>query len=492
MTSQHDSPSHDPPEVFATGDPPRDVGAAEGATAVMAPEECTFEVPIADAVEWPLWRRVGFRFLCVYFVLDVFPFPFGSIPWLGMKLWAGTIWVWKGAALWTGEHVLGIEGEIFQGPSGSGDTTLDYLMFLVRLVLALLLTTGWSLVDRRRRAYPVAARWLVVACRFSLGLVLLNYGLAKVLPTQFSPPGLTSLMQTYGESSPMRLVWVFMGLSPPYTIFAGLMETIPAFLLFFRRTRLLGACLAVAVMSNVVMLNFCFDVPVKLYSSHLLIMAMALVLLDARRLVAFFVRNETAPPTPLPPLFESRKPAIVFTVLATLLVGHAVWQGVSQGLQGYKLWGAGRPVSEIRGIYDVEVFRLDGEELPPLLTDEKRWKALVVDRSLPTKFGEFERPGIITVQHMDDELARHTVELDQEADTITFLPQGQSSVEMAREAGVDLDNVVSYERLESGRMIVRGKFEGQAIEVELKERDLEKLLLISRGFHWINEVPFNR
>ncbi len=444
------------------------------------------------AGRWPLGKRVGFRFLAAYFLLYTFPFPLGSIPWLGDQLSQGVTWLWQRAALWLGPQVLGIEGEIFLGPTGSGDTTFDYLRLLLVAVVAVLATLVWSVVDRRRPAYPRAARWLVVGCRFYLGIVLLGYGLAKVIPTQFTTPSLTRLLQTFGTSSPMGIVWTFMGLFPAYTIFTGLMETIPAFLLFFARTRLLGACWAAAVMTNVAMINYAFDVPVKLYSSHLLAMAVALALLDAPRLVALFLRNRPAPPADLRPLFDSRRLNLAAAAVAVLLVGSAVWGGVSRGLQGYRTWGDGRPRPAIWGIHDVDTFRVDGEELPPLLTDETRWRALVVDRALPVKFGTFERPGRISIQHMDGELKSLPVELDEGAATITILPEDQGSGAADREAEAPPTDVLRYERPEPGRMILRGTFRGKAVEVELRERNLEELLLISRGYHWINELPFNR
>lgn len=455
-------------------------------TSVSRPE------PTAPAAVWPPWKRLGFRFLATYFLLYTFPFPLDALPWLGGKLSQGTQWLWQQAALWVGHGVLGIEGEIFTGRTGSGDTTLDYLKLLVLLALAVLVTLIWTLIDRKRQAYPRAARWLVVGCRFYLGIVLLGYGLAKVVPTQFSTPSLNRLLQTYGASSPMGIVWTFMGLSPAYTIFCGLMETLPALLLFFRRTRLLGAVLAAAVMTNVAMINYAFDVPVKLFSSHLLAMALALVLLDARRLMAFFVCNRPAPAAELPPLFESRKLHLAAIGVGGLLVASVLVMDTMSQIEIYRSVGAGRPKPATWGIHDVESFRAGGEELPPLLTDETRWRALVIDRALPLKFGAFEQPGYVSIQGMDGKLAYHAVELDEEAGTLTLLPEGQTSVAAAREAGVAITDVLRYERPEPGRMILRGSFEGREIEVTLRERDLEEMLLISRGYHWINELPFNR
>jgi len=51
------------------------------------------------------------------------------------------------------------------------------------------------------------------------------------------------------------------------------------------------------VVANVVLYNFFFDVPVKLYAAHLLIMALFVVLPDVRPLFDFFWRHKPSAPT---------------------------------------------------------------------------------------------------------------------------------------------------------------------------------------------------
>lgn len=46
-----------------------------------------------------------------------------------------------------------------------------------------------------------------------------------------------------------------------YAMFTGFGKSIGAFLLFFRRTTTLGALILIAVLSNVALLNYVFDVP---------------------------------------------------------------------------------------------------------------------------------------------------------------------------------------------------------------------------------------
>ena len=70
--------------------------------------------------------------------------------------------------------------------------------------------------------------WLRPWLRSRLGGALIGYGLAEINQSQFPHSGLTGLIRTFGDSSPT---------------------------------------LAIAVVANVVALNFSYDVPVKLLST---------------------------------------------------------------------------------------------------------------------------------------------------------------------------------------------------------------------------------
>jgi hypothetical protein len=56
-------------------------------------------------------------------------------------------------------------------------------------------------------------------------------------------------------------------------------------LLLFRRTTLLGALVVAIVMMNIAAINFFYDVPVKLYSSMLFLMAVFLMAKDFSQLL---------------------------------------------------------------------------------------------------------------------------------------------------------------------------------------------------------------
>lgn len=258
-------------------------------------------------------------------------------------------------------HVVGVRVFHLSGvgadwhPTGSGDTAMQYRLVFCVAVLAIVGTIVWSAIDerRRRREYRTAYAWLRLALRVTLAITLLGYGFAKIYPGQFGAgPGLGELNETYGQSSPMHLLWFFMGYSRPYAIFGGLMEAIPGVLLLFECTETIGALGAAAVMLEVAVLNFCYDVPVKLYSTHLLVMSLFLLLPDLRPMWEFFVRRRTAVLTGVwVPRAERRGLRIARSVAVGLFCLLAVWVNVVGGYMGRAM---PHPHAPLYGVWKVD------------------------------------------------------------------------------------------------------------------------------------------
>ena len=234
--------------------------------------------------------RIFFRLACVYWLLYSLPSTgrisfFGVIP--GAQAYKS---VWQAIGRWVAIHAFHLSGPVtVYRPTGSGDTTLDYIEELCFLVLTCAAVLVWSFVDRSRKEYRTLNSWLRLLVRYTLAITLLSYGFSKVFPVQFPFPALSRMIEPFGDFSPMGVLWQFMGSSPAYTIFAGMMEAFGGALLLFRRTTTLGALVSAAVLLNVVVLNFCYDVPVKLYSLNLLLMAVFLMAPDLGKLTGFLV-----------------------------------------------------------------------------------------------------------------------------------------------------------------------------------------------------------
>jgi uncharacterized membrane protein YphA (DoxX/SURF4 family) len=231
--------------------------------------------------------------------------------------------VWRTICPWVAVHVFHLSGPATQyHPTGSSDTTLDYIRVFCYATVAALVAVIWSMLDRSERRDQILYPWLLLIVRFYLAAVLLFYGATKVYDLQFPAPDFARLSETFGEASPMGFLWAFMGASPIYQMFSGWAELVPGVLLLFRRTTTAGALLAVAVMGNVVALNFCYDVPVKLFSSHLLLMALFLLIPDIAPLWKFLILRQVSKLEGVwIPRFERRALRIATRVLQVLVIG---------------------------------------------------------------------------------------------------------------------------------------------------------------------------
>lgn len=103
---------------------------------------------------------------------------------------------------------------------------------------------------------------------------LFKYGWDKITKTQFYLPEPNTLYTPFGKLSKDIAYWSLVGSSHPYTVALGIIEVLTALLLLFKRTRFLASLLAIIVFGQVVLINFSFDISVKLLSVSLLVFSL--------------------------------------------------------------------------------------------------------------------------------------------------------------------------------------------------------------------------
>lgn len=427
--------------------------------------------PHAADPRWSLRRRITFRFLFAYFVLYLFPFPLDTLPLPGnpMRWWTS---VQNTLARWTETSIFGLPEPVPIVPTGSGDTMAQWALQLDFLLLAAGIAIAWSLLDRRRLHHTRLEEWLRVYVRFGLAVIMFSYGFAKIIPTQMPAPQLERLMSTWGETSPMGVLWTFMGVSSVYQIFTGLGEAAGGALLLFRRTTTLGALLLIVVLSNVVLLNFTFDVPVKLYSTNLLLMAVFLAAFDAKRILCVLVLNRPAEPQPIWPLFASVRSRRIAAAVATCFITFVIYNNVKGSLGYYQgMIGPDAPRSSLYGIWDVEAATVNSAARPPLLSDSTQIRRVI--------FGGLNRA---TFRLMSDSVQRFMMTLD----------SANQHLDLTARFNPQLTRAFSYERQDADHLVLSGVLEGDTVVLRMRRFDERRLLLNSRGFNWIQEQPFNR
>lgn len=438
------------------------------AALLESPETEQETIPKEVAPAWGPGKRILFRFLFSYFFLYIFPFPFDFIPFVDLLAQKYSE-LWQKFVPWVGKHVFGTEITVF--PNGSGDTTFNYVQIVCFAVLAAIATVVWTLLDRKRPNYAWLHEWLRSYVRLTLAIAMITYGAYKIFPSQFPSPPLDRLLQPFGDASPMGMLWTFMGSSAAYTVFSGLAEMVGGLLLAARRTRLLGALVSMGVLINIVMLNFCYDVPVKLYSAHLLAMAVFLIVPDLRRLANLFWFNRRVEPVEVRQLFRRKwlhRTALVLRTVFVLTI--AVWI-TFQSYQGYRGWEDRVAKTRSYGIWNVERLEVDGQVRPPLITDANRWRRVI-----------FSHPTMFVVQLMSDSRQRYALERDDK----------KRLLKLTKRDDPNWKATLSYRQLGPKVLLLEGTLDGKKIRAQLHQAEASDFRLTSRGFHWINEWPFNR
>ena len=418
--------------------------------------------------QWTFIRKIAFRFIFIFFSLILFPFPLNVIPKSDL-IFKYYDQLWTAFINWSAKVFFQIEQTLEMKFTGSGDMLYNWMWYFCIILAAFVLGIIFTMFDRKRSNYNKLQGWFNLILRYYLAYILLNYGIIKLFYLQFSSPSLETLFHTYGQSSPMHLMWTFMGFSKGYTIFSGAAETIAGLLLLFGRTKTLGALIAFGVMLNVFVLNMCYDIPVKQFSFQLLLMASYLISLDWRRLFRLFILNKAVAKPYETPLLENKNSKMILLTIQLIFVCFVVISMVIQNTKSQKLYGEKREKSTLYGVYDVTTFVDNNDTIPPLLGDQHRWKKVL-----------FDYPDRISIITMDDNILRFKSEIDTASQRIKLTDYS---------AGDSYE--ILFEKNEQD-LALSGNLYGKDLFMELTYYDISNFALLNRGFHWINEVPYNR
>jgi uncharacterized membrane protein YphA (DoxX/SURF4 family) len=346
-----------------------------------------------------------------------------------------------------------------------------WVLAFCALVIAVLATVIWSLLDRRRENYVGLHSLFRLFVRFALAGQMINYGMAKVIPLQMPYPVLTRLLQPFGTFSPMGVLWTSIGASPAYEIFAGCAEVVGGLLLIVPRTATFGALICLADMIQVFMLNMTYDVPVKLFAFHLILLACFLLAPDFPRLVSVLFLNRATVPSPQAQLFRAVRANRIALAGQIILGIWLVGMNAHIAREYWSIFGGGRPYSPLYGIWEVSRMSIDEQPRPLLLTDYSRWRRAI-----------FDFPAQMAFQRMDDSFANYSASINLTDKTLALTMRGDKNWTAN----------LTLQRPARDQLILDGRMDNHQVHIELQLADRNKFLLVRRGFHWIQEFPFNR
>lgn len=396
-----------------------------------------------------------------YIFFYVFPFPSRYIP-FGYELTTHYLKVIESINFFIGQKLLGLDNLTYDGGRGSGDTSFDYVFLLTRILLSFVLALVLFLLRNKFNWIKYSFPSMIVYVRYFVGITLIKYGVSKFMIGQFPSPSILSMEQTFGNFSPMGLAWRFFGYSDLYKGFMGVSEIVAGGLLLFRRTVVVGAMLSIAVAMNIVMVNFSFDVPVKLLSSHLLLFSVLILLPHAKQLFETLILYKTGNLVYEPKTFSSNKKKwtyrlikyyMVLFIPISMMVGHYLGQSFRVS---HNPW---------EGAYEVLTFEISKENFPV----DAEWTRLILDgKSMIVEKVSGERSFFSIKEFVEDGIISLSSSTDLE---------GTSTLQI-------VENVETYQ--------LTAHIGDQKFDITAKRKMKSDYFLMGRKFNWVNENPVNR
>lgn len=399
-------------------------------------------------------RNVVLRFLHLFVISYVYLFIFTSqfSPLEG---------IYKNGVLWLCKNIFHQKQVEYIKMTGSGDTTLDYWVVIINIGLAVVAALVILLADKKQRTFKDLHWFTVVVARYYVAMIMLSYGFAKLHNGQFPANSIGRLEEKIGDMSPMGVVWTMMGASTGYTFVSGLLETIGGLLLLFRRTKTFGALFSMTVMINVALLNFFYDVPVKIFSSHIVLFCVFIVSGDAIALYRFFILHQPSQLRFQKRTSDKKWKRITLTGLKWLVVAFFILSSSSALFYT-------PPAVPMEGAYSVDKFIINNQEIPS--NDSFGWKKILISY-----------PGRTNIILNNDSTRAFQSVLDTGKRTL-----------MLRKT--DEQNIYAYLHYNAQKdsIIFTGNRGSDSIKIKTIRKKKEDYPLNKRGFHWINEYPFNK
>ena len=330
---------------------------------------------------------------------------------------------------------------------------LVLLLFILAIVATLIVTRFNNWKQCRKRIFSIC----YTICCYYLAVQLLKYGFGKLFKDQFYLPEPNILYTPLGQLDKDILYWSSIGTSRMYNLFTGSIEVLAAVLLFFKRTRMLAALLTIALLAQVVIINFSFDISVKLFSFFLFFLSLYVLSPYCQRLYYFlFSKKEVPPPFKADSLIKNQFLYVfVKCFIAGLIFLEALYPYVQKNNFNDDL--AVRPY--MHGAYKVQQVIINNDT--------------ITAAELPVKRFFIHRQSYLIFQDKTDALQDYKLSYDIDKYEYILTDYQLNKTPLT----------LSYSQADSILLLKYSKNYRQ-YQIQGKAIDWRKLPLLKNGFHW--------
>ena len=413
-------------------------------------------------------KKFALRFVLLYILFYIYPYGFEYIKEMNTSDFS----FWKRPTIWFGEVFLGWEFNEDRLLNGF-DSKYDFARFSLVAAISLLGASFWLFVDSKIKLdYNKKLKILLqTILRYHVGLTLILYGLSKVFLLQFGVMDLESLEAKIGDHNGMSFLWTFMSYSKFYGIAAGLIEVVGGVLLLFRRTTSIGAFLLLTAMINVVLMDIGFDVSVKMFAIHLLLMLIVLIWDDLKRLFVFFFLDRPTTSSKYSSIFGGLNGKKIGIILKGILLLYVLFYLGNEMIDRIESQH-GNTYKGLTSSHDIELFVKNGDTIPNDIANGNRWNKITIN-------GLSYLPETLVISKMDNTRERYKFRADTLAKKMKLVKMYGDSTK---------SHVLHYESLEPKVFVYHGIFDGDTLWMRTKAKTLEDYRLTRNKIQWIRDL----
>lgn len=318
-----------------------------------------------------------------------------------------------------------------------------YLNIIVVFIISLGVSSLLFLFKRKRNTFDkeFIAFFIVGVCYY-LSLQFSIYGFSKLFKYQFYDAHPNTLYTPVGYLTKDFLYWTSIGSSKLYNTITGLIEITIAVLLWFKKTRVLACFLGIGMCLNIVLVNFSFDINVKIQSLFLLFLFLLVSYSNIKKLYLFFIKQEVTKINPISfPI--SKKHRFKHVVIKSVLISVILLEGLYPYVTTNSFNGDTTAKPLFYGAYEIK------------------------NNEVYKRFFIHSDPYFI-IQDKNDELYSFKMELNEETLLLT---------------NNDRTSILSFKNKE-GVFYIEGDFFGSPLNIKATPIDISKLPLNEDSFKW--------
>ena len=140
-------------------------------------------------------------------------------------------------------------------------------------------------------------------------------------------------------------------------------------------------------------------------------------------------------------------------------------------MKDWRQFGPSAPKPPLYGIWNIEDLTLDGKPQPLVVTEAQQWRRII-----------FDFPDAAQVQRMDESQTGYDAKVDPRTNGLTLTDEKDKNWKAS----------FTFKRPTPDLLTLDGTMKGQKATLQLRLLDHTKFQLATRGFHWIQDYPFNR